>query len=462
MNNLNVLTKNLDDTPQLLKTSQFELRHSLSKQKNSKQSTQTKKKLNLFSCTCCKTKSKKYKSQAKDDPASINTKIKIMHFDQITISEDYSQLQASLENIKYPIKMMIRKSSAPTKKVSTPILLDRKFSSESVKSAVLLSRQFSVDSVKSSILLSRKSSDQSTSYHINLSRKSSTESNQTDIPLSRKHVYQRIKLLKKEMQKKALEEETAEPIDIGSFSSENVLLYVCLNENVENCQKCKTLKQIFENQNLEKKYLLYHLSFHELHNPQKHDFKNIPTWLEFFLYSIIADKQNMDYSASIVENGIVTSYRSKHSYVELLTKYAKIQPQGGHVFFSVLNSKFLEKDLYFFLKNDIVSIEDDASLIGEREGIQVFGKDEFENTFLFGGIVEEVKYDTYKPNIGDIVVANVDFYAASEEQFDILNGTVLKVEGIDSKDGWILISDTNSEKQQWISPLDLIQMQSLF
>jgi len=451
MDHLKVPTKNLDDMPQLLKTSHFELRHSLSKQKNSKQSAQTKKKFNLFSCNCCKTKSTKYKSQAKDD----------LHFDQIIISEDYSQLQASLESIKYPIKMMIRKSSAPTKNVSTPILLDRKFSSESVKSAVLLSREFSVESVKSSILLSRKSSDQSTSYHINLSRKSSTESDLTDIPLSRKHVHQRIKLLKKEMEKKTLEE-AAKPKDIGSFSSENVLLYVCLNENVENCQKCKTLKQIFENQNLEKKYLLDHLPVPELHNPQEHDFKNIPTWLEFFLYSIIADKQNMDYSASIVENEIVTSYRSKHSYLELLTKYAKIQPQGGHVFFSVLNSKFLEKDLYFFLKNDIVTFEDDATLIGEKEGLQVFGKDEFEHTFLFGGIVEEVKYDAYKPNIGDIMTSNVEFYAASEEQFDILNGTVLKVESIDSKDGWILISDTNSGKQQWISPEDLIQMQSLF
>jgi len=32
----------------------------------------------------------------------------------------------------------------------------------------------------------------------------------------------------------------------------------------------------------------------------------------------------------------------------LLKNYAQVKPHGGHIFFSILKSKFLEKDLKFF------------------------------------------------------------------------------------------------------------------
>jgi len=251
-------------------------------------------------------------------------------------------------------------------------------------------------------------------------------------------------------------EDEQTPRDDDSFSTENVLLYVCLNENdlnVEHCQKCVELQHIFENKNSERKYLLYKFPLDKLHNPDTHELENIPTWLELFLYSILANKQDMDFCGSIInfDNGIETKYQSKSTYAKLLIKYAKMQP-GGHIFFSIVKSKFLEKDLQFFIQNNIINIKDEMRLIGDYEGLSVIGKhDKFGHTFLFGGLMKEVKNNEYGPSVGNVVVSNISFYACGKDQFDILKGTSMKVEQIDSEDGWILIRNTNDGKQQWIS-----------
>merc|ERR1711925_53686 len=110
---------------------------------------QKKEKFNLLSC--CFKKSKENKSKTKDES---NTKIKIKaknNFDQ------------ARNNHKNPLEgiQMIRKSSAPTQRISAPIMLSRKFSSEQVKSVMLLSRRTSGESVKSAVILSRRSSAES-------------------------------------------------------------------------------------------------------------------------------------------------------------------------------------------------------------------------------------------------------------------------------------------------------------
>jgi len=459
-NNLNQATqlKKKKFNLQFLKTSQFDLTIHEGHPIKENQTTQTKKKkLNLFSCCCCrKIESKKYKYQKKNAPASIlkNPIINIKNFDQDEINEKS--------------KMMIRKSSAPSpiQTQNSPIMLSRRFSEESVKSAVFLSRKSSGESIKSPTLLIRKFSAQSINSHINLSRKTSTESNKSDISLGCKFSAKRNEILETEKVKEKenlmhyLEEEASEYADICSFSSEDVLFYVCLQKNVENCQKCKTLKHVFETQTLEGKYLLYKLLLHELHNPNQHDLEIMPVWLEILLSSILAYQQDMDFSITTIENEIETSYRSKLKYVKILTKCAQIRPSGGHLFFSVLKSKFLESDKIsqFFLDNNIINIEDDMMFIGDEEGVKVVGNDKFETIFLFGGIMEEVVKQDYKPTVGDVVYSNVDVYACTEDQFDILKNTSMKVENIDSNTGWILISNMIYDKRQWVSPEDFMHI----
>jgi len=370
-----------------------------SQETNLKQTTKTKKKFNLFPCTCYKMKSQNYKSQATDTPAlTINTKIKIKHFDGI--HKKPGSQQTSSKDIGYPIKMMIRKFSAPTESISHPIKLSRKFSAENVKSTVLLSRKTSGESIKSAIFLSRKSSAQSVNSPIFLSRRSSTESNKSEIPLSRVFAAKRKQLLETKKIEED-EEEASEPEDDDSCSPEDVLLYVCLKGNVENCQKCEALQHIFKNQNFERKYILYNFPLDKLHNPDEHELENLPSWLVLFLYSILASKKDIDFVATTTnyEHEIETNYKSKPTYAKLLIKYAEMQPLGGHLFFSILKSKFLENDLKFFIENDIINISEDMRLIGENEGLRVIGKDKFENTFLFGGIMKEVKKHEHNPMV---------------------------------------------------------------
>jgi hypothetical protein len=426
----NIPTTNLDDnihndTPRFLKFSQIYppihvLHETPPNFKN--QSKIKKKKLNLFSCSCCKTKSKKkYKAKEEiddDDPTSI---IKIKTFDQcekskmlmvrktsaptqsvstpIMLTRRFSEesvqsavflsRKSSAESVNSPTllirkssapssrkpkMMMVRKTSAPNQSVSTPLMLTRKFSEESVKSAVFLSRKSSAESVNSPTLLIRKSSAPPSN---NLSRKPSTEL------LGRKFSAKRNEI---EKAKETLEEEASEYVDICSFELENVLFYVCLQENVENCEKCKTLNHIFQTQTFEDNYLLYKLFLHEIFNPNQHDdLENIPIWLECLLSSLLAEQQDMTFSIGTIDHksNIQNSYRSKRNYAKLLTTCAKILPSaGGRLFFSVLNSKLLdEKGLPFFVKNDIITIEDEAMFLGDKEGLQVFGNDEFENIF---------------------------------------------------------------------------------
>jgi len=171
---MNVPVKKKDDRSRLFKIFN-RYKTPPSEETNLKQTTKTKKKFNLCPCICYKTKSQNYKSQATDTPvtaSTINTKIKIKNVNHV---EKPGSQQNSPKDIGYPIKMMIRKSSAPTESISSPIKLSRRFSAESVKSTVLLSRKTSGESIKSAIFLSRKSSAQSINSPIFLSRRSSSK-----------------------------------------------------------------------------------------------------------------------------------------------------------------------------------------------------------------------------------------------------------------------------------------------
>jgi len=328
-----------------------------------------------------------------------------------------------------------------TRRISAPILLKRRITDESIKSA--LSRKSSAPTINSPKTFSRRSSVESVKSFHNKPSQLYLENQALD----------------------EIEEETNE-IDnnLHSFSSEDVLLYVCLDENVKMCEKCKTLKHIFENKNLPKKYLLYNLPLRKLQNPNELDLQNIPTWLELVLWSILAEKQNMDICVRITESQIGSTYQSKLSYLQLLKNYAQVKPHGGHIFFSILKSKFLEKDLKFFITNDIIKSGDTFIEIGDNEGGSICKSissfDEYENIFLLDGIMEEVKPD-YEPEIGDRVAANENFYASNEDQFDFANGTQMMVEKIDPLDHSIFVTNTDWEQGQWISHETFINITDL-
>jgi len=321
------------------------------------------------------------------------------------------------------------------KRFSAPILLSRRITDESIKSALSLSRKSSAKTISSPKTLSRKSSAESVK---SFNKKPSVKSKE----------YLENKTLVE------IKEETSETDNkLHSFSSEDVLLYICLNENVEMCQKCKTLKYIFENKNSTKKYLLYNLPLRKLQNPNELDLENIPTWLELVLWSILAEKQNMNICVRITESQIGSTYQSKLTYLQLLKNYAQVKPHGGHIFFSILKSKFLGKDLKFFITNNIIKFDDTFIEIGDNEGsickcISSF--DQYENIFLLDGIMEEVKPD-YEPEIGDRVASNENFHASNEDQFDFANGTQMLVEKIDPQDRSIFVTNTDWKQGQWIS-----------
>jgi len=429
---------------------------------NKKQPTKKKKKTLNFCPGCFKFKSKENKAQTKDEPGKLNAKIKVKStndFDKIR-NTHRNALEAMNKN---PLEMY-RKSSAPTHRVTIPIELSRRFSGESVKSAIILSRKPSGESVKSAMFIDRKSSAESVN-----SRTSSDEGVKPPTNLGKRYTQKwksflgnPISFINKPPTEKEQEtplEETSDPRDIRSYSCANVLLYVCLIEDVENCQKCKTLKHIFQSQNSEQNYLLYNLPIQKLQNPTELDFQNIPTWLELMLWSIVTEKQDMKLRITLNhENGGESNYQSKSKYTELLTKNARVSALGGHIFFSVLKSKFLTEDLNFFLENKILKAEDTFVKIGESEGVKVIDGEKYINTFLLDGVMEEDSID-YTPTVGNIVTSRNNLSSYYEDQDDpeeIVQGTLLTVEQIDPKDSWILVSytDANEEKQQWISPED--------
>jgi len=434
---------------------------------NQKQMRQKKEKFNLLSC--CFKKSKENKSKTKDES---NTKIKIKaknNFDQ------------ARNNHKNPLEgiQMIRKSSAPTQRISAPIMLSRKFSSEQVKSVMLLSRRTSGESVKSAVILSRRSSAESVN---------SDESVKLPVPklplpeegrrytakwkdyLGNPIVSGSTPFTKKEKVQETLEENVeqsfflGQPRDIRSYTCNTVLLYACLDENVENCEKCKKLQQIFKSKNSEEKYLLYNLPIQKIQNTTDLDLQNIPTWLELVLMSILAEKQDMTLRITLnLDNDNDVSYKSKPIYSRLLLKNARVQPQGGHIFFSVLKSKFLDEDLKFFLENEIIKKEDIFFKIGESEGIRVIDDKKYVNAFLFNGILEEDIVDN-TPTVGSYTVSNQNIYLFYDDEADvdvILQGTLLTIEKIDPLDSWILVSYEGTEgkkKESWINPKDFMNV----
>lgn len=364
-------------------------------------------------------------------------------------------------------------------------LLDKKFSSQSINSPKTLSRKRSAESIKSSILLRRKSSLERKPYaeqekgrikapvllsrriteeslKLALSRKSSETSVESDKLLENKLSSENKDYLQKEEVNKIVEETEEETSDVHkdlhSFSAEDVLLYICLDENVKVCQKCKTLQHIFKSQ---KNYILYKLPLQTLQNPNELDLQDIPTWLELVLWSILAEKKTMTIRVKISDDTqIQSTYQSKLIYLQLLKKYAQVHPYGGHIFFSIFKSKFLNKDLEFFKTKNIVKVDDFFTEIGENEGCSSLDDLLYENIFLFGGIMEEVKPD-YEPAIGDLVAANEDFYASNGDQFDFLKGTQMMVENIDPEDGSVFVSNTDWQKKQWISHEDFINITDL-
>lgn len=136
---------------------------------NEKQITKKKYKINLFLC-CFKSKKYQNKSQKND---GINKKIKVKSENNFEQTGTRNAQNISIKGIT-PSLQMIRKSSAPTQRISAPIILSRRLSSESeksemlsvhrksfsenVKTAILLSRKHSAESVKSAVLLSPRSS----------------------------------------------------------------------------------------------------------------------------------------------------------------------------------------------------------------------------------------------------------------------------------------------------------------
>jgi len=424
---------------------------------NQKQTIKKKKKPNLFLC-CFKFKSKENKSQTKDEPETLTKKIKVKSTDNFD----------KIRNMKSPLTMP-RKSSAPTHRVTIPIELSRRFSGESVKSAIILSRKPSGESVRSARLISRKSSAESVNSPIQLTRTLSDECIKPPTNFGKRYTQRWKSFLgnpmsfinkpstEKENVQETPVEETSEPKDIRSYSCKNVLLYVCLDENVENCQKCKKLKHIFESQNSEQNYLLYNLPIQKLQNPTKLDLQNIPTWLELMLWSMVTEKQDMKlYITLNLENDGEANYQSKSTYAELLRKNARVSPLGGHIFFSVLKSNFLTEDLNFFLENNILKPEDTFVNIGESEGMKVIDGEKYVNTFLFNGVMEEDIID-YTPTVGNMITSRNNltaYYEDQEEPEEIVKGTLLTVEEIDPNDSWILLSyvDTKEKKTSMDEP----------
>jgi hypothetical protein len=178
----------------------------------------------------------------------------------------------------------------------------------------------------------------------------------------------------------------SEPKDERLISeSENILHYFCLEENPDYCQKCKELKQIFKNAH----HFLYNLPIH-------HFVKNFEPPSTMTLLNVILDEpQNKKISDSLEENVHTRkfAYDLRERHANYIIKQTKMYPSWGHIFFSMFKTKYLERDLTFFIKNNIISYESDFvhDINEEKDGVIFVNKnDYFENAFLFDGLLNEV------------------------------------------------------------------------
>jgi len=132
---------------------------------NEKQITKKKYRFNFFLC-CFKSKYRYQNNLQKND--EINQKIKIKsenNFDQTRTrnTQDMTPLQ------------MNRRSSAPTRRISAPIILIRRHSEENGISKVHLHRKSFAENVKSAVLVSRRISAENVQSPIVFSPKSSAK-----------------------------------------------------------------------------------------------------------------------------------------------------------------------------------------------------------------------------------------------------------------------------------------------
>jgi len=175
---------------------------------------------------------------------------------------------------------------------------------------------------------------------------------------------------------------------------EDILHYLCLEENPNYCEKCKEFKQIFEKKSFQSQPPFLHKV------PMDHfaqEFVSEEPSTISIVQVILEDPQNKKIYDFMNENirtcKFVYEARCKIENF-IMQKAQTMYPFGGHIFFSIFKTKFLEKDLTFFFENNIISSnESHISIHEENDGMTFINNEWYHNIFLFDELVNELRLE---------------------------------------------------------------------
>jgi hypothetical protein len=175
-------------------------------------------------------------------------------------------------------------------------------------------------------------------------------------------------------------------------SDKNNLFYFCLEENPNNCNKCKELKE----KNIEFPRI-YNLCIHKL------KLLNDKSTSEDILLAIVdeADEKNLFRITMEEEVDFINQkFVAHHPYLQRIMNTAEHYGLGDrHVYFSLFPTQFLQDDpaFAFFYENKIIDKNSYVFNIGDNEGVAIISaEDSFEHIFLFGGILRGTRFKKSK------------------------------------------------------------------
>jgi len=174
----------------------------------------------------------------------------------------------------------------------------------------------------------------------------------------------------------------------------DILHYLCLAENPNYCEKCKELKQIFEKKSSQSPPFLHNV-------PMGHFAQQFMSRVisKISIAQVILDNPSNKIICDFMNENVHAGkfrYDVRDEIEDFIMKKAQaMYPWGGHIFFSVFKTKFLEKDLAFFFEHNIISNESQILMHEEIDGMTFINRyDEmYQNIFLFDELVNELRLE---------------------------------------------------------------------